>query len=675
MFNLGLKSALNRVSRKKQKSLAIEAGPDWGHVDRQSSIRLRVEEEAGKAVTIATAILPHVVALTRPAKAAILLLVDSVLTVVALKAALLLVSDAAGLGAVLTRLPLLLTAGAAASVAVGVAQTRLRDYELSAILRTAALALLLAGAARLVYGPALLHGTAVVFGMSFFVASVLSRILMREALVRLYRAAQRARTVIIYGAGTTGLRIAAALRNDHAIQPVAFVDDNAALHGVTMAGLRVHPPRKLAVIAARTGASAVILAMPSLGAGKRARITRRLAGLGLEVRALPAFAQLIGKEVRPDELVPLNPTDLLTRKQLCYDNRRLAESYAGRSVLVTGAGGSIGSELCRQILACGPRRLILLELSEHALFQVDRELRADPAAASTEIIPVLGSVTDPRLVRGVIRDQEVEAILHAAAYKHVPLVETNAVSGLANNVLGTHTLAREALAAGVERFILISSDKAVQPSSVMGASKRLAELVVQDLAERAPATRFASVRFGNVLGSSGSVIPVFREQIAAGGPVTLTDPDATRYFMTVEEAVHLVLVAGAEAAGGEIFVLDMGEPVRIADLARKMIETAGHSVRDAANPAGDIEIGVIGLRAGERTHEVKMTDGALPTGAHPAILKVEAPVLSEIEIAGAIRAIRGVVTSGGPAEALLVLDRFLGEASPAAEAARRAAQT
>ncbi|MDH3263543.1 MAG: polysaccharide biosynthesis protein [Paracoccaceae bacterium] len=627
------------------------------------------------AVKAATAILTHVVELTRPAKAAILLLVDSLLTVVALWAALLLVADTAGLGAVLSRLPLLLGAGAAASVALGVAQTRLRDYDLPAVLRTAALALLLAGAARLVYGSATLPGSVVVFAMCFFAASVLSRIMMREALVWLYRAAQRARPVIIYGAGTTGLRIAAALRSDDAIKPVAFVDDNAALHGLTMAGLRVHSPLKLAEISAKTGASAVILAMPTLAAGKRAEISRRLAGLGLEVRALPAFAQIIGKELRLDQLAPVNPIELLSRAQLCYDNRRLAESYAGRSILVTGAGGSIGSELCRQILACGPRRLILLELSEHALFQVDRELRADPAAANSEVVPVLGSVTDPRLVRSVIRGQGVEVILHAAAYKHVPLVEANAVSGLANNVLGTHALAREALSAGVERFILISSDKAVQPTSVMGASKRLAELVVQDLAQRAPVTRFAAVRFGNVLGSSGSVIPVFREQIAAGGPVTLTDPDATRYFMTVEEAVHLVLVAGAEAAGGETFVLDMGEPVRIADLARKMIEAAGYSVRDAQNPAGDIAIRVIGLRAGERTHEVRMTDGALPSGAHPAVLKVEAPVLSEIEVAGAIRAIRGVVNSGDANAALLVIERFLGEASREAESARRALTT
>jgi FlaA1/EpsC-like NDP-sugar epimerase len=626
-------------------------------------------------VQIANVILPRVATLTRPTKAVILLAVDSLLTVAALEAALLVVAEGSGIASALPRLPLLLAAGAAASVALGVAQTRLRDYDLPAVLGTAMLALLLAGTMRLVYGPALPPGAVAMFGMSFFAASVLSRIMMREALVRLYRAAQRARPVIIYGAGTTGLRIAAALRSDDAIKPVAFVDDNAALHGMTMAGLRVHPPLKLAEIAARTGASAVILAMPSLAARKRAEISRRLARLGLEVRALPAFAQIIGKELQLDQLAPVNPTDLLSREQLRYDNRRLAESYADRAVLVTGAGGSIGSELCRQILACGPRRLILLELSEHALFQVDRELRADPAAAEVEIVPVLGTATDPRLVRSVIRGQGVEVILHAAAYKHVPLVEANAVSGLANNVLSTHVLAREALAAGVGRFILISSDKAVQPISVMGASKRLAELVVQDLAQRAPATRFAAVRFGNVLGSSGSVIPVFREQIAAGGPVTLTDPDATRYFMTVEEAVHLVLVAGAEAAGGEIFVLDMGEPVRIAALARKMIEAAGYCVRDALNPTGDIEIRVIGLRAGERTHEVRMTDGAQGTGAHPAILKVEAQVLSEIEIAGAMRAIRTVVASGDAGEAFRVIERFIGMAPREAEAARRAAQT
>merc|ERR1711969_177450 len=277
--------------------------------------------------------------------------------------------------------------------------------------------------------------------------------------------------------------------------------------------------------------------------------------------------------------------------------------YAGRTVLVSGAGGSIGSELCRQVLACGPKRLVLYELSELALYQIEMELQllAQEAAAVSgagtvpEIVPVLGSVTDARLVRKTLGEQAVDVVLHAAAYKHVPMVEANPLAGLANNVLGTATLAREAQEAGVERFVLISSDKAVRPTNVMGASKRLAELVVQDLAARPGKTRFSMVRFGNVLGSSGSVIPLFEEQIARGGPVTLTDPKVTCYFMTVSEAARLVLLAGSFARGGDVFVLDMGDPVPIKKLARQMIEGAGYTVRDAKHPDGDIEIEITGL--------------------------------------------------------------------------------
>ncbi len=571
---------------------------------------------------------------------------------------------------------MLVVFGILVSISLGIAGTRLRDYEGSATALTAGYAVLVTGAAAMIFGTLIPTGTYVVFGMAFFMASFLSRIFMREVLIALYRSAEAAVPVIIYGAGTTGLQIAAALRRDDTITPVAFVDDNAALHGKTVTGLRVYSPLKLVEVAARHSARRVILAMPTLSVPKRVEIARRLRDTGLDVQAVPSFAQLVGEDVSVDQLLPVDPRDLLQREHLSYDQGRLTDSYTGRSVLVSGAGGSIGSELSRQVLACKPRRLVLFELSEHALFQVERDLQPIVEDTGIEIVPILGSVTDPRLVRSVIRDHEVEVILHAAAYKHVPLVESNVISGLANNVLGTHTLAREALAAGVERFILISSDKAIKPTSVMGATKRLAELIVQDLAARSNVTRFAAVRFGNVLGSSGSVIPVFREQISVGGPVTLTDENATRYFMTVEEAVRLVLVAGAYAAGREIFVLDMGEPLRIRDLARKMIAAAGYTVRDAETPEGDIEIKVIGLREGERVHEERMTNDAVPSGAHPAILKVEAPALSEIELAGLIRAIRGAVTSGGNAEAREIIERFVSDyrqlpPAPAKPAAQR----
>jgi FlaA1/EpsC-like NDP-sugar epimerase len=401
-------------------------------------------------------------------------------------------------------------------------------------------------------------------------------------------------------------------------------------------------------------------------AGGRAR-----AGDG-EVELRPVFAALPVAGLRAGGHAA-DPAGLLARAPHAGLAGPVAAAYAGRAILVTGAGGSIGSELCRQVLACRPRRLVLFELAEHALFRLCRTLAADPAAAAVEIVPVLGSVAEPRLVQGALRANGVKIVLHAAAYKHVPLVEANAVSGLANNVLATRTLAREAAAAGVDRFILVSSDKAVRPVGVMGASKRIAELVIQDLAARGAATTFAAVRFGNVLGSSGSVTEVFGDQIAAGGPLTLTDPEATRYFMTVEEAVSLVLAAGAAATGGAIYALDMGRPVRIADLARKLIEASGKSVRDAATPGGDIAIEITGLRPGERRHEVAMTKGAVPSGIHPAILRVPAPALPELALASLMQAIRAAVAAGSAEAARRAVARLPDEGcNDQAAAPRRA---
>ena len=304
-----------------------------------------------------------------------------------------------------------------------------------------------------------------------------------------------------------------------------------------------------------------------------------------------------------DKLTPIAPQNFLSRAVHNVTLEADCDSYAGRAVLISGAGGSIGSELCRQVLACRPAKLVLYELSELALYSVHQELEQLAEGTGVDVVPVLGSVTDPRQVRKVLTDHAVQVVLHAAAYKHVPLVEANPLAGLANNVFGTQTLAREAAVLGVERFILISSDKAVRPTNVMGASKRLAELVVQDLATRYGDTIFAMVRFGNVLGSSGSVVPLFQDQISRGGPVTVTDIRVKRYFMTISEAVQLVLKAGSEARGGEVFVLDMGEPVPIMQLARQVIQRAGYTVRDAENPDGDIEIEVIGLRPGEKLEE------------------------------------------------------------------------
>jgi FlaA1/EpsC-like NDP-sugar epimerase len=326
-------------------------------------------------------------------------------------------------------------------------------------------------------------------------------------------------------------------------------------------------------------------------------------------------------------------------------------AYADRNILVTGAGGTIGSELCRQLMSYRPRKIVLFEVSEVALYDVDRELRERADIGNTEIVPVLGTVTDSRAARSAMTDHGIEVVLHAAAYKHVPLVEANPIAGMSNNVLGTRTLADAADEAGVERFILISTDKAVRPTNVMGASKRLAELVIQDLAKRSRKTVFSMVRFGNVLGSSGSVVPLFKEQIAKGGPITLTHDDVTRYFMTISEAVRLVLLAGSfshsgSQSGGDVFVLDMGKPMRIRDLAEQMVQAAGYTVRDAAHPEGDIEITMIGLRPGEKLHEELLIGEGLLTTPHSKILRAREVSLSELDMAKALQSLRNAMATG-----------------------------
>ncbi|MDJ0858414.1 MAG: polysaccharide biosynthesis protein [Dinoroseobacter sp.] len=363
-----------------------------------------------------------------------------------------------------------------------------------------------------------------------------------------------------------------------------------------------------------------------------------------------------GREARAERSVMLPlPEPFLGRAEVKDDLAEDVTEYSGKTVLVTGAGGSIGSELCRQILTCRPARLVLFELSEFALYTVEMQLRPLAVQAGVALVPVLGSVMNAGLVARVMVRHGVQAVIHTAAYKHVSLVEANPLAGISNNVLGTHVLARAALAQQVERFTLISSDKAVRPANVMGATKRLAELVVQDLANRPSATVFSIVRFGNVFGSSGSVVPRFQNQIRAGGPVTVTDPRAHRYFMTVEEAAGLVLRAGAMARGGEVCVLDMGKPVSILDLARRMIAAAGHRLRTAETPKGTISIVFTGLHPGEKLREALSLSGVYIATEHPKIFRVEEPSLSELEVAGFLRSLQDVVTEGAPQRARAVL--------------------
>jgi len=376
-------------------------------------------------------------------------------------------------------------------------------------------------------------------------------------------------------------------------------------------------------------------------------------------RRRAVFARRAG--VTADHAAPrlISPADLLGRTRLDKALPVAAASYAGRVVMITGAGGSIGAELCRQLIALRPRKLVFLERSEPALYALDMGLRAKAAAAGIEVVPVLGSVTDARLLRRTLTRHAVEVVLHAAAYKHVPMVEMNPIAGLVNNVIGTRRMAEAARAAGVRRFILISTDKAVRPQSVMGASKRLAEIIVQDLARHSANTLFSMVRFGNVLGSSGSVVPLFQAQIARGGPVTLTHGEASRYFMTIREAARLVLLAGGFARGGDTFVLDMGAPVSIRHLARQMIEASGCTVRDGTTPDGDIEIITTGLRPGEKLHEeLLIGDNMLPT-PHPKILRARESCPPAAEITQALRELAAAIAAGDDEVARAVIGRWV----------------
>lgn len=559
-------------------------------------------------------------------------------------------------------LPWLLGPVAGLALWLGLPKIQLKAYEKRAV----GLSVLLAACAGLwLMGLSLLVdldlplGTFVIFALFYFLLMIAGRAALLQFVMRVYRGARPCRRVMIYGAGSTGMQLASALKAHESIEVIAFVDDNISLQGVLLAGLPVYSPSRLAQQVQARGVQRILLAMPSLSQPKQAQITRRLQKIGLEVQALPSFTQLIGEEALVDKMIPVAPQRFLGRAARNDNLGKGADAYRDRVVLVSGAGGSIGSELCRQVLNCHPSKLILFELSELALYTVHQELSFLAEDSDIELVPVLGSVTDPRHVRRVLIEQDVQVVLHAAAYKHVSLVEANPLSGLANNVLGTQTLAHEAAKAGLERFILISSDKAVRPSNVMGASKRLAELVVQDLATRCDGTVFSMVRFGNVLGSSGSVVPLFQEQVRRGGPVTVTDARVRRYFMTIREAVSLVLKAGASAEGGEVFVLDMGAPVAILKLAHQVIESAGYTVRDAANLDGDIEITFTGLRPGEKIEEELSLSNDLEQTVHEKIFCAREASLSEIEIAVMLRNLRAALASGDVQAARSLIDRWV----------------
>jgi len=442
--------------------------------------------------------------------------------------------------------------------------------------------------------------------------------------------------VAIYGAGAAGNQLLAALRMGRSMRPVAFIDDDPSIADRVISGLQVFKSSKIQRMIDATGAQEILMAIPSASRARRREILNELEAFPLHVRSVPGLMDLASGQVKVDDIQEVDIADLLGRDAVPPEEGLLQRCITGKVVLVTGAGGSIGSELCRQIMGLGPTTLLLLEHSEFNLYSILSELeqRCQRESLSVRLLPILGSVRDAGKLLHVMQTWQVETVYHAAAYKHVPMVEHNIAEGVLNNVMGTLHAAQSALQAGVANFVLISTDKAVRPTNVMGSTKRLAEMTLQALSResspvllgdshrvpRINSTRFTMVRFGNVLGSSGSVIPLFRQQIKAGGPLTVTHPKITRYFMTIPEAAQLVIQAGSMGQGGDVFVLDMGEPVKIVELAEKMIHLSGLSVRSERNPLGDIAVEFTGLRPGEKLYEELLIGDNVDATRHPMIM-------------------------------------------------------
>ena len=529
-------------------------------------------------------------------------------------------------------------------------RVKLHAMEHGVILRLGATAILLSLSAMSVCfildlpGP---RSVPLIFGALFFLLAVLARVSVLSLLITIGGGERKARVpVAIYGAGSAGIQLAAALRQSREARPMFFIDDNPNLYGLLINGLHVYGKDSLESLIEKHRIERVLVAIPSIGQDVRSVIVKRLAKMSVEVMVLPSYVDIMADGGMINALRPVTPDELLGREKVALDIPEIAKAYAGRTVMVTGAGGSIGSELCRQLLNCTPAKIVLFERSEFALYAIDRDLRALAAqmGLSLEIVTRLGSVTDRQRVQALVRDEGVEIILHAAAYKHVPLVEENELEGARNNVLGTKTVAEVAFEEKIERFILISTDKAVRPTNIMGSTKRMAELVVQDLQTRSTDTKFSMVRFGNVLGSSGSVLPLFESQIRAGGPVTVTHEEVTRFFMTIPEASRLVLLAGAYAEGGDLFVLDMGKPQKIINIARRMINLSGRSVKDPETGEGDIEIKVVGLRPGEKLYEeLLIDDDSLVATPHPKIMRAQENMLSQAEVTAMLKEISAAI--------------------------------
>ncbi len=595
--------------------------------------------------------------ISRPRKRRLYWTVDTLLVPIALYLALSIRLDTFTLVAlsrdIMLLFPIMTALGAAFIFEMGLPQIKLNTFENRAIRQIGFVAVVLtifAGFVSLALAMPLPSTAIILFGVIFFLSSVALR-MTALALLKyvLKNEREKAIPVAIYGAGSAGIQMASALRQSCEAEPVFFVDDNFTLHGLMISGLPVHHRDQLPRLIAKHGIQRILIAIPSAMVERRQALLKELSPLPVEVKILPSYIEMMVGDPQENPLRAVSPDELLGRDKVSLNTSEIARAYAGRSIMVTGAGGSIGSELCRQLLDCQPERIVLFEQCEFALYSVDRDMRNRVKGTDVAVVTCLGSVTDQARVAEVIADQNVDIILHAAAYKHVPLVESNELEGARNNVLGTQIVAACARAAEIERMILVSTDKAVRPTNIMGATKRMAELVLQDMQTRSDKTRFAMVRFGNVLGSSGSVIPLFQAQIAAGGPVTVTHAEVTRFFMVIPEAARLVLLAGAYATGGDVFVLDMGKPQKIIDIAHKMIELSGRTVRDENNPTGDIAVEITGLRPAEKLYEELLIDDAsLVATPHPKILRAKEAMHSQIVIAGMINEIQTCIANRDP---------------------------
>lgn len=544
--------------------------------------------------------------------------------------------------------PLLILSGIITFQTLGLPRIKLHSFDAYAMRRIGIAALTLTVAAMILsylfdfWAP---RSVPLIFGATFFGAAVVARLVGLAILQAALGHLGNAVPVAIYGAGAAGIQLASALRQSNEVKPIVFVDDNPALWGLLISGMQVKNPKELSVLSQSGKIARVLLAMPSISRTRQSKLVAQLSALECDVQVMPSYADLVAGKGLTETTTPVAHDALLGRDKVDLDIPDVAKAYAGRAVMVTGAGGSIGSELCRQLLDIKLSHIVLYERSEFELYKIDSELRALAEAAGVKVTTRLGSVVDARRVREVLLETSAEIVIHAAAYKHVPLVEQNELEGARNNVLGTQVVAEAARDAGVERFILISTDKAVRPTNIMGATKRLAELVVQDLQTRSEKTKFSMVRFGNVLGSSGSVLPLFEQQIRRGGPVTVTHPDVTRFFMTIPEAARLVLLAGAYATGGDVFVLDMGEPKKIIDIARRMIKLSGRTVVEDGE--GDIEIQITGLRPGEKLYEeLLIDDDSLVATPHEKIMCAAEKMLSQIEVASMLREMNKALEAG-----------------------------